>query len=67
LKWAKITGTLHVDLQALSDWSFLMKMDCSPCEVLAMAKETADHLKIITEVDYDLCEVQVEAEEYSSI
>lgn len=56
-----------MDLQALSDWSFLMKMDCSPCEVLAMAKETADHLKIITEVDYDLCEVQVEAEEYSSI
>ena len=44
-----------------------MKMDCSPCEVLATVKETADHLKIITEVDYNLCEVQADAEEYSSI
>jgi hypothetical protein len=44
-----------------------MKMDCSPCEVLAMAKKTVDHLKIITEEDYDLCEVQAGAEEYSSI
>lgn len=42
-------------------------MDCSPCEVLAMAKETVDHLKIITEVDYYLYEVQAGAEEYSSI
>jgi len=44
-----------------------MEMDCSPCEVVAMAKETVDHLTIITEVVYDLCEVQAEAEEYSSI
>jgi len=44
-----------------------MKMDCSTCEVLAMAKETVDPLKITTEIDYDLCEVQAEAEEYSSI
>lgn len=45
---------------------FLMKTDCSCCEVLT-AKETADNLKITTEVDYDLCEVQAEGEEYSSI
>jgi hypothetical protein len=43
-----------------------MKTDCSCCEVLT-AKETADNLKITTEVDYDLCEVQAEGEEYSSI